>query len=234
MIHDNQFTSYRQAMNHVRPQDIGLFRDRVLLHDPPEGERIGSIWLPETCQDQSWLRWGVVIAIGPGDTSVERPMDEWSVHPDGTPILNVKPAVHGHLPMSVKVGQKVLFNRRQEAEIFLDGDRYVLCFEEQAILGVLVAGKLRPLRDRILVNRDAVEQTTPGGIIIPPSAIEERSEGVVVAKGPGTLRADGTWTPLEVKVKDHIMFTNGAGSDVKIKGQRYLILRERDVLVVLG
>ncbi len=234
MIHDNQFTSYRQTFNHIQPEDLKLQKDRVLIRDLPEGERIGSIWIPEICQDNESLRWGIVVAVGPGDTGVERPIDEWTTYADGRPKTNVTPAVHGHLPMSVKAGQKVLLTRRQEAEVFIEGTKYALVYEEQAILGVLINGKLQPLRDRLLVNRDAVEQKTPGGIIIPPSAIEERSEGVVVAKGTGTLRADGTWTPLEVRVKDHIMFEKGKGSDCKIDGKRYLILRERDVLGVLG
>ncbi len=236
MIHENLFQNYRQRFDHVQLGRINpAIRDRVLLQDLPEGERIGKIWLPEICQDQSTLRWAMVVAVGPGDTGIERPLDDYTTYQhDGTPKLRIRPTVHGHLPMSVKRGQKVLYIRRQDQEIVIDGETFVLCFEEQAILGIWSSiDGLRPLRDRILVNRDAVEQKTPGGLYIPPSSVEERSEGRVVAKGPGTLQPDSTWRPLEVKKGDHIVFMKGAGSDCKIEGQRYLILRERDVLGVI-
>jgi len=236
MIHENLFVSYRQRFDHVQLIRINpAIRDRVLLQDLPEGERIGSIWIPEICQDMLTLRWAMVVAVGPGDTGIERPVDNYDMQGDGRPRLRIRPAVHGHLPMSTKVGQKVLYIRRRDQEIVIDGETFVLCFEEQAILGIWSSiDGLRPLRDRLLVNRDAVEQKTPGGIIIPASAQEERSEGRVVAKGPGTLQPDSTWWPIDVAKGDHILFTKGAGSDVKIEGQRYLILRERDVLGVLG
>jgi chaperonin GroES len=94
--------------------------------------------------------------------------------------------------------------------------------------------KLRPLQDRILVQRIEEATKTKGGIIIPDSAKEKPAEGKVVAVGNGKLGDDGKRVPLEVKKNDRILFGKYSGTEVKIEGEEYLIMREDDVLGVIG
>ncbi|MFH0727157.1 MAG: co-chaperone GroES [Pseudomonadota bacterium] len=93
--------------------------------------------------------------------------------------------------------------------------------------------KLRPLHDRILVKRVEEETTTKGGIIIPDSAKEKPAEGKVVAVGNGKVGDDGKRIPLEIKTGDLILFGKYSGSEVKIDGMEYLIMREDDILGVI-
>lgn len=94
--------------------------------------------------------------------------------------------------------------------------------------------KLRPLQDRILVQRVEEETTTKGGIIIPDTAKEKPAEGKVVAVGNGKLGEDGKRISLEIKAGDRILFGKYSGTEVKIEGEEYLIMREDDVLGVIG
>ncbi len=93
--------------------------------------------------------------------------------------------------------------------------------------------KLRPLQDRILVQRVEEETTTKGGIIIPDTAKEKPAEGKVVAVGNGKVGDDGKRIALEIKAGDRILFGKYAGTEVKIEGEEYLIMREDDVLGVI-
>ncbi len=93
--------------------------------------------------------------------------------------------------------------------------------------------KVRPLHDRILVQRLDEEETTKGGIIIPDSAKEKPQEGKVIAVGNGKVAEDGKVTPLDVKKGDKILFSKYAGTEVSIDGEEHLIVREDDVLGVL-
>ena len=93
--------------------------------------------------------------------------------------------------------------------------------------------KLRPLQDRILVQRVAEETTTKGGIIIPDTAKEKPIEGTVVAVGKGKVGDDGKRVPLDIKKGDRILFGKYGGTDVKIEGEEYLIMLEDDVLGVV-
>jgi chaperonin GroES len=93
--------------------------------------------------------------------------------------------------------------------------------------------KLRPLQDRIVVKRVAEETTTKGGIIIPDTAKEKPAEGKVVAVGNGKVADDGKRIALEVKTGDRILFGKYSGSEVKIDGEEFLIMREDDVLGVI-
>lgn len=93
--------------------------------------------------------------------------------------------------------------------------------------------KLKPLHDRILVQRVEEETTTKGGIIIPDTAKEKPAEGKVIAVGKGKLADDGKRIAMEVKAGDRILFGKYAGTEVKVDGQEYLILREDDVLGVI-
>ncbi len=93
--------------------------------------------------------------------------------------------------------------------------------------------KLRPLQDRILVQRVEEETTTKGGIIIPDTAKEKPAEGKVSAVGNGKVGDDGKRVPLEVKKGDRVLFGKYAGTEVKVDGNEYLIMREEDVLGVI-
>jgi chaperonin GroES len=92
---------------------------------------------------------------------------------------------------------------------------------------------LRPLSDRILVERVAEDEKTKGGIIIPDTAKEKPAEGKIVATGHGRMGEDGKLLPMDVKVGDRILFSKYGGTDVKIDGTDYLILRQDDVLGII-
>ncbi len=94
--------------------------------------------------------------------------------------------------------------------------------------------KLRPLQDRIVVQRMEEETKTKGGIIIPDTAKEKPAEGKVIAVGNGKVSDKGERISLEVKVGDRILFGKYAGTEVKIEGEEYLIMREDDVLGIIG
>ena len=93
--------------------------------------------------------------------------------------------------------------------------------------------KLRPLQDRILVQRVEEEKTTKGGIIIPDTAKEKPAEGKVIAVGNGKVGDDGKRIALEIKKGDRILFGKYSGTEVKISGEEYLIMREDDVLGII-
>ncbi|MGD8290288.1 MAG: co-chaperone GroES [Desulfobacterales bacterium] len=93
--------------------------------------------------------------------------------------------------------------------------------------------KLRPLQDRILVQRVEEETTTKGGIIIPDTAKEKPAEGKVTAVGAGKIGEDGKRIALEIKKGDRILFGKYSGTEVKIGGEEYLIMREDDVLGII-
>ena len=94
--------------------------------------------------------------------------------------------------------------------------------------------KMRPLRDRILVERIEEQEQRIGGIIIPDTAREKPQQGRVVAVGKGRVNDDGDVFPLDVKEGDTILFGKYAGSEIKIDGREYLILREDEVLGVVS
>ena len=94
--------------------------------------------------------------------------------------------------------------------------------------------KFRPLHDRVLVRRVDEDTKTAGGIIIPDSAQEKPSQGEVVAVGSGTRADDGKVTPLDVKPKDKVLFGKWSGSEVTIDGEELLIMKESDILGIIG
>jgi chaperonin GroES len=93
---------------------------------------------------------------------------------------------------------------------------------------------IRPLQDRILIKRLDEEEQVKGGIIIPDTAKEKPQEAEVVAVGPGKLDDDGKRAPMDVKVGDKVLVGKYSGSDIKIDGEDYVILREDEVLAVIG
>ncbi len=93
--------------------------------------------------------------------------------------------------------------------------------------------KIRPLHDRVLVERIEAEEKTSGGIIIPETAKEKPSEGKVIAVGNGVRDDSGKLNALDVKVGDKILFAKWGAADVKIDGKELLILKESDILAVV-
>ncbi|MBD1401155.1 co-chaperone GroES [Pelovirga terrestris] len=94
---------------------------------------------------------------------------------------------------------------------------------------------IRPMQDRIIVERVEEETKTAGGIIIPDTVSKEKpQEGKVVAAGKGKVTPEGKVLPLDVKVGDRVLFGKYAGSEIKVDGKEYLIMREDDILGVLG
>ena len=94
--------------------------------------------------------------------------------------------------------------------------------------------RIKPLHDRIIVKRTEEEEKTKGGLIIPDTAKEKPAEGKVIAVGEGRIKKDGTKIPLEVKAGDRVLFSKYGGTEVKIDGEEHLMLREDDILAIIG
>ena len=90
--------------------------------------------------------------------------------------------------------------------------------------------KVKPLHDRVIVKRIEEEETTKGGIIIPDTAKEKPQEGEVVAVGSGSRSEDGKIVPMDVKVGDIVLFGKWSGTEVKIDGNEYSIMKESDIM----
>jgi chaperonin GroES len=97
----------------------------------------------------------------------------------------------------------------------------------------MAKSKFRPLHDRVVVKRIDAEQKTKGGIIIPDSAKEKPSQGEVVAVGPGGRDESGKLIPIDVKAGDVVLFGKWSGTEVKIDGTEYLIMKESDIMGIL-
>jgi chaperonin GroES len=93
--------------------------------------------------------------------------------------------------------------------------------------------KVRPLHDRVIVERIEESEQRVGGIIIPDTAKEKPQQGKIIAAGKGRIEKDGKVTPLDVKAGDTILFGKYAGQEIKIDGSEYLIMREEEVLGVI-
>ena len=96
-----------------------------------------------------------------------------------------------------------------------------------------MAVKVRPLHDRIIVERIEESEQQVGGIIIPDTAKEKPQQGKVIAAGKGKIKDDGTVTPLDVKAGDTVLFGKYSGQEIKLDGVEYLIMREDEILGVL-
>ena len=93
--------------------------------------------------------------------------------------------------------------------------------------------KIKPLADRVIIKPAAAEERTKGGIILPDTAKEKPIEGKVIAAGTGRLNKDGKKMPMEVKTGDRVLFAKYAGTEVKMDGEEYLMMKEEDVLAVI-
>ncbi len=92
--------------------------------------------------------------------------------------------------------------------------------------------KIRPLHDRVIIRRMEEERTSPGGIVIPDTAAEKPIKGEVVAVGKGKILENGEIRPLDLQVGDTILFGKYSGTEVKIDGDEFLVMREEDVMAV--
>lgn len=94
--------------------------------------------------------------------------------------------------------------------------------------------KFRPLHDRVVVRRVESEEKTAGGVIIPDTAKEKPQEGEIVAVGSGARDETGKLQPLDVKVGDRVLFGKWSGTEVKLSGEELLIMKEADIMGILG
>ncbi len=92
---------------------------------------------------------------------------------------------------------------------------------------------IRPLHDRVIVKRVESETTSPGGIVLPDSATEKPVQGEVLAVGNGRILASGEQRPLDVKAGDRVLFGKYAGSEVKVGGEEYLVMKEEDIIGIV-
>ncbi len=92
---------------------------------------------------------------------------------------------------------------------------------------------IRPLHDRVLIKRMEEERTSPGGIVIPDSATEKPIKGEVIAAGKGKILESGDVRPMDIKVKDKVLFGKFSGTEIKIEGEEYLVMREEDIVAVI-
>jgi chaperonin GroES len=223
----------------MKPEAIEPLFDRVLLKDVPDEEMLQGIFIPEMARfgvgKNGLLREAVVVAVGPGDKQFERMVRT------GAKMARLKVthwtgrAIGWRTDLQVKVGDRVITDRRKEAELYIDGERYQLVYEQQAILAVLQSGDdmhIRPLYDRIVVKRDEAEKIA-SGIFIPENAAQKPQRGEVVAVGAGKRCDDGTMIPLDVQVGDSVLFGKMSGSEVLVDGKQLLIMRENEVLARL-
>lgn len=93
--------------------------------------------------------------------------------------------------------------------------------------------KVRPLNDKILIERSKADEKTKGGIILPDTSKEKPKEGVVIAVGDGRITDHGERIPFQVKKGDRVIFKSYAGNDVKLDGKEYILMSEEDVLAVI-
>lgn len=94
--------------------------------------------------------------------------------------------------------------------------------------------QLKPLADRVVVKPKAREETTKSGIVLPDTAKEKPQEGTVIATGPGRILEDGTRVPLNVKVGDSVLYAKYAGTEFRLDDEEHLILKESDILAIVG
>jgi len=94
--------------------------------------------------------------------------------------------------------------------------------------------RVRPLHDRLIVQRLEEGEKTKGGIIIPDTAKEKPIEGKVIAVGAGRIKKDGSKMPLEIKKGDRVLYAKYAGTEIKLDGEEYLMMKEDDILAIIG
>jgi chaperonin GroES len=97
-----------------------------------------------------------------------------------------------------------------------------------------MAMNLKPLGDRVVIKPSPKEEVTKSGLVIPDTAKEKPQEGMVLAIGPGKLDEDGKRLPMDVKVGDKVLYAKYAGTEIKLEGEEHLIVKESDILAIVG
>ena len=97
-----------------------------------------------------------------------------------------------------------------------------------------MASKIRPVGDRVVVKPAAKEEVTKSGIVIPDTAKEKPQEGIVIAVGSGRLLDNGDRAPVDVREGDRVLFAKYGGTEFKLDGEEYLVLKENDILAIIG
>ncbi len=100
-------------------------------------------------------------------------------------------------------------------------------------MATLTKRSLKPLQDKVIIQKLEPEEKTSGGIVLPDTAKEKPQEGKVIAVGPGAVDDKGQRKPMDVKEEDHVLFAKYSGTEIKLDSQEYLILSERDILAVV-
>ena len=93
---------------------------------------------------------------------------------------------------------------------------------------------LKPLGDRVVIKPSPKEEVTKSGLVIPDTAKEKPQEGTILAVGPGKLDEDGKRLPMDVKVGDKVLYAKYAGTEIKLEGEEHLIVKESDILAIVG
>jgi chaperonin GroES len=109
----------------------------------------------------------------------------------------------------------------------------ITCLILKIIEGRSVFMKVRPLHDRLIIQTMKEEEITKGGIIIPDTAKEKPVEGKVIAVGAGRIKKDGTKIPLEIKKGDLVLYAKYGGTEIKMDGEDYLVMKEDDILAII-
>ncbi len=99
---------------------------------------------------------------------------------------------------------------------------------------VNMAINLKPLSDRVVIKPSPKEEVTKSGLVIPDTAKEKPQEGTILAIGPGRTDEDGKRLPMDVKVGDKVLYAKYAGTEIKIEGEEHLIIKETDILAIVG
>jgi len=109
----------------------------------------------------------------------------------------------------------------------------IIYFIRKITEGRFVFMKVRPLHDRLIIQTMKEEEMTKGGIIIPDTAKEKPVEGKVIAVGAGRVKKDGTKMPLEIKKGDRVLYAKYGGTEIKMDGEEYLMMKEDDILAII-
>lgn len=240
LVRRSLFDESSQWLDDFDPTSVKLLGDRVLIRDIPQNDqRIGSIWIPEVSQTggvgkTGLLRVGEVVACGPGDKYIEL----WA--PDrktGKPVpmldrdgYAIRDYLDERLPMYVKPGDVVVYDRRKEAEIYVGRERFQMCHEEQAIIGVLhEKSRLDCIHDWVILKRELEKHH--GILYIPDSAKQPSRQAKVIACGPGRRGNSGKVRPVDVQPGESVILSKWAAETTMTLNNREVILtRESSIL----
>ena len=199
---------------------------RVLIKpDAAPDKTAGGIIIPETARDQKLeLKTGTVVSMGPGMfiESGPRSGERWPM-PDGASAL---PDIRG---------KKVYYfaNEGVATPLKIDDVLHEILRADNIDVYVNDDGEIVPLHDRVLVRRSAKTNRTASGIWLPDTAVEQGSEGTVVAVGTGKIKFGGAILELSVAIGDHVLFGKYAGTDLQVNGERLVVIRDEEVSCIV-